>query len=217
MSPSGRRRLDQDPRRIHLTPHHPNRPRHPTRVVELAPTDPTVGPQAHSKPENTTDTAHFDSPSPDKDPLRTIEARPWLSPYPTLNTLGAPAEVRDIVTLPGDHPFVRLQWDRPGESAVKQHEWTLRFLDVVKQSDPAYVHGLALPALGGNARPQHPFITWWLVLYGLSMLARYCPNEWTQALDVDRSKLAVALDRLIAAARGEVPRLIVETALEFER
>lgn len=147
------------------------------------------------------------------------EVAEWLRRYPTLNTLGAPSEVRDIVTLPGDHPFVRVQWNSHGEPAVKQHEWTLRFLDVVKQPDRyrPYVHGLALPALGGNARPQHPLISWWLVLYSLSMLARYYPNEWTQALDVDRSNLAVALDHLIATARRQVPRLIVEAVLDFER
>ena len=59
-------------------------------------------------------------------------------------------------------------------------------------------------------RPPTPLMTWWLVLFGLSMLARYHPREWVEALDVDRSDVAVLLDHCMATAMRVVPALVLE-------
>ncbi|WP_157887927.1 YaaC family protein [Frondihabitans sp. PAMC 28766] len=34
------------------------------------------------------------------------------------------------------------------------------------------------PAVGDSARPVQPLMAWWLVLYSLSMVARYSPRAW---------------------------------------
>jgi hypothetical protein len=54
-------------------------------------------------------------------------------------------------------------------------------------------------------------MTWWLILYGLSMFARYHPRQWVKALDVDSSDVAVLLDRCMSAAMDRVPALVLDT------
>ena len=67
-----------------------------------------------------------------------------------------------------------------------------------------------LPAVGGNTEPLHPLITWWAVLYGLSMLARYEPSSWTEAISVNRSAHAVVLEVLLDEAANSCPPLILQ-------
>lgn len=56
------------------------------------------------------------------------------------------------------------------------------------------------PTLEENEAPLDPIITWWAVLYGLSMLARYRPSAWSAMLDVDRSPDAAAIEHLLRKA-----------------
>src|SRR5664279_2702338 len=49
------------------------------------------------------------------------------------------------------------------------------------------------PSVGGVALSS--LLTWWTLLFGLSMLARYEPAGWMRALDYDSSELAAPLDR----------------------
>lgn len=63
--------------------------------------------------------------------------------------------------------------------------------------------------LPGEAPPS-PLMTWWLVLYALSMLARYYPVAWTRALDVNRSPVAVLLEGAMSEAVDVVPYLVLE-------
>jgi hypothetical protein len=64
------------------------------------------------------------------------------------------------------------------------------------------------PAVGGNGEAHHPLMTYWLLLYGFSMLARYYPSEWSHLLDVDNSKLAVPLELLFDRAQTDVPHML---------
>lgn len=66
------------------------------------------------------------------------------------------------------------------------------------------------PAVAGVA--LSPLLTWWISLFGLSMLARYEPAKWTAALDYDTSELAAPLDHLLQVALERVPQLVL-TAL----
>jgi hypothetical protein len=50
---------------------------------------------------------------------------------------------------------------------------------------------------------------WWLVLFGLSMLARYEPAGWVAALDLDRP-LGARLIRLLDAAVDTIPELVLK-------
>lgn len=86
---------------------------------------------------------------------------------------------------------VRLYW-RP--SALIGWDWPRRY-DISSSSEP--FDGVVLPEVGGNRSVQHPFLTWYLVLYGFSMLARYYADRWRATLDFDCSPRAVPLVGLI--------------------
>lgn len=62
------------------------------------------------------------------------------------------------------------------------------------------------PAVAGVA--LSPLLTWWSLLFGLSMLARYEPATWTAALNYDTSELAAPLDELLHIALERVPELV---------
>jgi hypothetical protein len=53
-------------------------------------------------------------------------------------------------------------------------------------------------------------MTWWALLFGLSMLARYEPGYWVNALDFDRSGRAAQLSELMDVALDAIPQLVLE-------
>ncbi|WP_394346715.1 YaaC family protein [Streptomyces dangxiongensis] len=73
---------------------------------------------------------------------------------------------------------------------------------------------MAFPALTGNSLPLHPLLTWWAVLYVLSMLARYEPAAWATTVNVDASKQAVPIEYLLDEALDAVPTLALEIMSE---
>jgi hypothetical protein len=58
--------------------------------------------------------------------------------------------------------------------------------------------------------PPSPFMSWWLLLYTFSMLARYQPVKWVKLLDLDKSKYAAVLQYTLQQAQISLPRLVVE-------
>jgi hypothetical protein len=68
------------------------------------------------------------------------------------------------------------------------------------------------PATIPGKRPLHPMMSWWAVLYALSMLARYQPAEWAACIDINTSPYANSVEYLLEEARTTVPDLI-RTAL----
>ncbi len=55
-----------------------------------------------------------------------------------------------------------------------------------------------------------PLMTWWALLYALSILARYEPAEWMGSLDVDKNPLAVPLEMVLQDALEVVPHLVLD-------
>ena len=49
---------------------------------------------------------------------------------------------------------------------------------------------------------------WWALLYGLSILARYEPEQWIDALDINRCDLAVPIEAALDEALRVVPECI---------
>jgi len=138
------------------------------------------------------------------------ELEEWLSVYPKLKSLGMPtAEFGpepDVSSLESGEYVIRLKWEGASQrDDVTQREWTTRRLDVVQSGNFGNAHGIVLPSIAGNSQPQKLLITWWLILYCLSMLARYYPKEWSEILDLDSSSVAVPLQELILAAQSKVP------------
>jgi hypothetical protein len=61
-----------------------------------------------------------------------------------------------------------------------------------------------------KSAPPSPLMTWWLLLYSFSILARYDPRRWTQLPDLDSSKAAVQLEYALEEALLAVPHLVLE-------
>ncbi len=70
------------------------------------------------------------------------------------------------------------------------------------------------PSLAAGQVPPSPLMTWWVLLFGLSMVARYHPVPWTQALDVDASPAAVTLELTMNRAIDALPHLVFEAVMD---
>lgn len=153
-------------------------------------------------------------------PPSAADVTAWLSAYPRLRALGEPTSVPSpepsIGRIARGDWVIRLAWGGDERiEGVTQTQWTLQQVDVVYADRPNGAGGVVMPSVGGNTEAQHLLVTWWLVLYCLSMLARYYPTVWTTLLDVDSSALAVPFDHLISVARAKVPRLIFDAMHEL--
>ncbi|WP_345067330.1 YaaC family protein [Leifsonia kafniensis] len=71
-------------------------------------------------------------------------------------------------------------------------------------------HDLILPSVGSSEKSLQPLMSWWLVLYALSMVARYSPSDWTAALSISSSPIASKIEHVLDAAVDAVPDLIAE-------
>ena len=67
-----------------------------------------------------------------------------------------------------------------------------------------------VPALAGQSAPLNPLMLWWLLLFHLSLVARYEPSLWSAALAVDRSSLSVPLEAVLGQAQDVLPALVYE-------
>jgi len=70
-----------------------------------------------------------------------------------------------------------------------------------------------MPALPGEVDVLPPFMLWWMLLFSLSIIARYHPDLWARALAVDESRLAVPLEATLQKARNVLPLLVYEAIL----
>jgi hypothetical protein len=77
----------------------------------------------------------------------------------------------------------------------------------------SYLHPTSawlIPVLSsGDTLP--PILLWWCLLQALSSLARYHPAEWTAALDPDRSRWAVSIEKALRIGLDVLPRLVLLT------
>jgi hypothetical protein len=64
------------------------------------------------------------------------------------------------------------------------------------------------PRVGGAGMSD--LMLWWVLLFGLSMLARYEPAGWNAMLDLDGNELAAHLVRLMDAVVDVVPWLVLQ-------
>ncbi len=63
------------------------------------------------------------------------------------------------------------------------------------------------PAVGGVA--LSPLLSWWTLLFGLSMLARYEPDAWISSLQYDTAELAAPLAQLLQIGLERMPELVL--------
>ncbi len=99
---------------------------------------------------------------------------------------------------------VNVQW-RAASARVRTH--------VIEQRAPQYrvsgQHWLR-PMLNESRDFLSPLMTWWALLFGVSMLARYHPAPWTHALAIDQSRDAMPLERALDEALEAVPLLVLD-------
>jgi hypothetical protein len=69
-----------------------------------------------------------------------------------------------------------------------------------------------IPPVGENADLLPPVLLWWVLMHALSLLARYEPGTWRDALNLDRSQLADPLQQLLDEALRVIPGLMYEAA-----
>lgn len=122
-----------------------------------------------------------------------------LAPYPTASTvdcasLGGPPQEETL-----DGTGVVIQWRHPGDAS-----------DPLPPRYAPEGRRWLRPAVCGTDLPPNLLMTWWAILFGLSMLARYHPVEWVRALDVDHSSEAVVLECTLDLALKVVPELVLE-------
>lgn len=71
-------------------------------------------------------------------------------------------------------------------------------------------HRCVVPVVGQPPEMLGPIASWWVLLLGLSSVARYQPAVWSKALDIDRSPIAVGLEKLLDTALEVLPHYVVE-------
>jgi len=88
--------------------------------------------------------------------------------------------------------------------------------DVTRRIDRSTERWL-LPAPPRSDQPFEPITAWWILLFGMSILARYDPALWSSALDLDRSDRAVPLGLILDEALTAVPKLIADALLDSRK
>jgi hypothetical protein len=98
--------------------------------------------------------------------------------------LGAGHWMADIEWAPEDAPL-----EEVAETGESGHPWLM-------------------PVLPPGTSSQPRLVLWWVLLFGLSLIARYEPDAWATALDIQRSRLAVPLESVLELAENAVPQLL---------
>jgi hypothetical protein len=142
----------------------------------------------------------------------------FLRAYPSLagssaSSLAAQAITRDPIT---QAVTVHRQWLRPASKndlapftwrEEDMSDWQImedRLTQPYRGDSERYV----FPAIGGASQPLHPLLTWWALLFALSMLARYEPASWTNHLQRDESANAVPIEAALDRALHTCPELV---------
>ncbi len=73
-----------------------------------------------------------------------------------------------------------------------------------------YDDALLLSSVNEDSDAMHPLMSWWALLFALSIFARYHPTLWVSSLDPDRSRLAVPIQALLDVAPDAVAALVWE-------
>jgi len=136
--------------------------------------------------------------------------------YPGAKDGQVPVEPRAIQAPPrrGGRWAITLEWLQPPWD--RSDDEIDRFFDEIA---PEYLYRderLLRPSVEGNGiAPPSPLMTWWLLLYCFSILARYQPRKWAALLDLDKSKCAVHIQYALETALSVVPHLVLD-ALDGE-
>jgi len=136
-----------------------------------------------------------------------------MAAYPSAEGCAIPAEPNAVRApdSPGGKWEVAVRWPAEDASRNMPGEELKAFFDKIA---PEYRHRsdrFLRPALDADgSTPPSPLMTWWLLLYSFSILARYEPRRWAKLLDFDKTETAVLLQYALAQALTAVPHLVIE-------
>jgi hypothetical protein len=143
-------------------------------------------------------------------PALTADAvRDALQHYPTANGWFLQGGGQPIGLKSDFGWHVKLAWTANGSS---EDDRMARLAEVAPEYRYSGHHWLR-PAVGAQKDYLHPLVTWWALLFGLSIVARYEPGTWARELAIDSSDLAANLESLLGDALLAIPQLVLE-ALE---
>jgi hypothetical protein len=107
-----------------------------------------------------------------------------------------------------DQWLPRIRWQAENSTRTSRDAT----LDHIAPPYQSRSQNIAIPSLP-TGDWLNPLMLWWVLLFGLSNLARYEPAAWTAAIDVNTSKLAVPLEAAMREACDSVPHLVLEALL----
>lgn len=147
-------------------------------------------------------------PSPWSQPPPEPKISEFLARYPSLAGQVEPEPGHALAPiLRGDPPRLDIQraWPAPNDGPVSGSDLERQLTVRYRGDDDRW----AFPVLGAATQPLHPLLSWWAVLYTLSMLARYEPGIWAGHLDIDRSNDAVPVANALNVALDACPQLVL--------
>jgi len=111
---------------------------------------------------------------------------------------------------------ITVEWPAPDRSRDLSEGEVKAFFDEIAPEYRYRDDQFLRPAIDADGNvPPSPLMTWWLLLYSFSILARYEPRRWVELLDLDKSEAAVSLQYLLEEALAALPHLVLE-ALDGE-
>lgn len=135
-----------------------------------------------------------------------------LAGYPGAVGAAIPSEPRSMVPPPTDQGqwSITLRWSPPQMSREMTKDEIREFFDRIAPEHRYREDRYLRPEVGPGKVAPSPLMTWWLLLYSFSMLARYQPRKWTALLDLDRPGYAVSLQYALETALATIPHLVLE-------
>ena len=140
---------------------------------------------------------------------------PWLrdlvAQYPALHAWNAdPSQWEGYEVAGVPETSIRMWLPRSTTESVSEEKINA----IIDRVAPQYryrTNRYIRPSIEGDDKPPpSPLMTWWLLLYSFSMLARYHPRKWTDLLNLDKPGCATQLQYALQTALSAVPQLVLE-------
>lgn len=135
-----------------------------------------------------------------------------FSHYPSLGNWTLPAgEASEFELLSAKRSNVTIEWPNPKPSGTLSDKEQDVFYDGIAPEYRYRRDRYLRPSIeaSGKKPPPSPLMTWWLLLYSFSMLARYQPRKWVDLLNYDRSPHATHLQYAMDSALTAIPQLVL--------
>ncbi|MEU8126636.1 hypothetical protein AB0B68_05430 [Micromonospora sp. NPDC049049] len=107
----------------------------------------------------------------------------------------------------GTYSHLNVYWPYPNAASV---EWGKQAHQLKATRYRGAGDWWVFPKVGSMAGSLHPLLAWWTVLFALSMMARYEPNNWARMIQIDSSVEASAIEHILDQALDVVPALLLD-------